>query len=173
MSVMEILTFPHPILKKRAAEIERIDKRVRQLAEHMTTTMYKAPGIGLAAPQVGVSERLIVIDLSIGEEEGQLLVIANPEIICQEGELEIEEGCLSLPEFAENVKRCQKVVVRGLDMEGKSITIEGEDLMAVALQHEIDHLDGILFIDHISRLKRSRYITKRKKELAELERENK
>ena len=132
----------------------------------MVRTMHAEPGIGIAAPQVGVSERLIVVDLSIGEDPGQLLVLANPVIVFREGEIVMEEGCLSVPDLAEKVERSRKVVVHGIDMEGREVKVEGEDLLAVVLQHEVDHLDGILFIDHISRLKRSRYEAKRKKQLA-------
>ena len=171
MPILEILKFPHPVLRRRAREIEEIDDRIRTLAMEMTETMYRAPGIGLAAPQVGVSERLIVVDLSCGEQEGHLLTLVNPEIIFSEGEIEMEEGCLSVPELNEKVVRPGRVVVRGLDLEGRTLEVTGEELMAVALQHEIDHLDGILFIDHISRLKRSRYMAKRKKELAQADRE--
>lgn len=172
MPVLEILKFPHPLLKRRAAEVKEIDERIRALAESMVTTMYDAPGIGLAAPQVGVSERLIVVDLSVGEEPDELLVLVNPEIITREGEIEFEEGCLSIPDFTEKVVRPGRVVVRGYDLNGDEVEVEAEDLLAIALQHEIDHLDGVLFIDHISRLKRGRYVTKRKKELAAAEKAN-
>lgn len=166
MPVMEILKFPHPVLRRRAAEIARIDDRVRELAKSMIETMHKAPGIGLAAPQVGVSERLIVVDLSAGEDPKEVVILVNPEIVTSEGEIEFEEGCLSIPDLNEKVTRAHKVTVRGYDLEGREVEISGEELMAVALQHEVDHLDGVLFLDHISRLKRSRYVTKRKKELA-------
>lgn len=166
MPIMEILQFPHPVLRRRASEITRIDDRVRTLAKAMIETMHHAPGIGLAAPQVGVSERLIVVDLSVGESADELLILVNPEILVGEGELDMEEGCLSVPGLNEKVKRHARVRVRGLDLEGRTVEIEGEDLFAVALQHEIDHLEGVLFLDHISRLKRSRYMTKRKKDLA-------
>lgn len=163
MAFLEILQFPDPLLRKRAEEVRRIDAEIHRLARDMTETMYRAPGIGLAAPQVGVPARLIVVDLSAGERPGERLVVVNPEIACKEGELRMEEGCLSVPELRENVKRCSRVVVRGLDLEGRPLEIEGEDLLAVALQHEIDHLDGVLFLDHLSQLKRSRYAARRKK----------
>lgn len=166
MSVLEILKFPNPVLRKPAQEVARVDERIRELAARMVRTMHAEPGIGIAAPQVGVSERLIVVDLSIGEDPGQLLVLANPVIVFREGEIVMEEGCLSVPDLAEKVERSRKVVVHGIDMEGREVKVEGEDLLAVVLQHEVDHLDGILFIDHISRLKRSRYEAKRKKQLA-------
>jgi peptide deformylase len=129
----------------------------------MAETMYRAPGIGLAAPQVGVPQRLIVVDLSAGERPGELVTLLNPEILCREGELRLEEGCLSVPDLRETVTRCRRVVVKGTDLEGRAVELEGEDLMAVALQHEIDHLDGVLFLDHLSQLKRSRYAAKFKK----------
>jgi len=171
MPILEILTFPHPVLRRRAAEITRIDDRVRELAKAMVETMHNAPGIGLAAPQVGVSERMIVVDLSVGGKPEDLLILVNPEIVNGEGELVLEEGCLSLPGLNENVTRSQKVVVSGYDLEGKEVEVEAEELFAIALQHEIDHLDGVLFLDHISRLKRSRYMTRRKKDLADGARE--
>lgn len=163
---MEILKFPNSVLRKKAEEVEVIDERIHSLAKEMIHAMYCEPGIGLAAPQVGVSERLIVVDLSIGEDPDSLIVLVNPEIIVKEGTIKMDEGCLSVPDINEAVTRAERVVVRGLDLEGREVEIEGEELLAVALQHEIDHLDGVLFIDHISRLKRSRYITRRKKELA-------
>ncbi|MBI5444086.1 MAG: peptide deformylase [Deltaproteobacteria bacterium] len=165
MGVLEILQFPHPTLRKRALEIKEIDERVHRLVEAMTVTMYRAPGIGLAAPQVGVPDRLILVDLSAGDKPGELVVLLNPQIICKEGEIQLEEGCLSVPDLRETVTRCRRVVVKGLDLEGHSVEVEGEDLMAVALQHEIDHLDGVLFIDRLSQLKRSRYVARLKKAL--------
>jgi peptide deformylase len=128
--------------------------------------MYAAPGIGLAAPQVGVSKRLIVIDLSSGMERDQLVVLANPEIISSEGEVVSEEGCLSLPELSVKVCRAGKIVVRGLDPEGHTVEVRGEDLLARALQHEIDHIDGILLIDRVNPLRREIAKKKLKKALA-------
>lgn len=163
MAVREILQFPHPVLRQRAEEVREIDERIHRLVEDMTETMYRAPGIGLAANQVGVPSRVIVVDLSAGEQPADRIVLVNPEILCKEGELQMEEGCLSVPDLRDSVSRCQRVVVRGLDLDGRRVELEAEDLLAVALQHEIDHLDGILFIDHLSQLKRSRYTAKRKK----------
>lgn len=163
MAVLEILQFPHPVLRRRAEEVQRIDEEIRRLARSMTETMRRAPGIGLAANQVGVPARLIVVDLSAGERPEETLVLVNPEVLCKEGTFRVEEGCLSVPDLRENVTRCQRVVVRGLDLEGRRVEIEGEDLLAVALQHEIDHLDGVLFLDHLSQLKRSRYVARQKK----------
>jgi peptide deformylase len=163
MAVLEILKFPHPVLRKRAREVKEIDERLHRLAQDMTETTYRAPGVGLAAPQVGVPDRLIVVDLSVGERPDERIVVVNPEIVCKEGDIRFEEGCLSVPDLRETVTRCQRVVVRGIDLESRPVEVEGEDLMAVALQHEIDHLDGILFLDHLSQLKRSRYVAKQKK----------
>lgn len=163
MAVLEILQFPDPTLRRVAETIPRVDERIFRLAQDMAETMYRAPGIGLAAPQVGVSERLIVVDLSAGERPGELITVINPEILCREGDVRMEEGCLSVPDLRETVSRCRRVVVRGTDVEGRPLEIEGEDLLAVALQHEIDHLDGILFLDHLSQLKRSRYVSRVRK----------
>jgi peptide deformylase len=154
MSVAKIRIYPDPVLKARAAEIEDIDGRVVQLAEEMAETMYAAPGVGLAAPQVGVSERLIVIDVKNPEGKKGLITLVNPEIIEMEGRVVDEEGCLSLPGIRENVARAERVLVRGHDLNEQQREIEAEGLLAVALQHEIDHLEGIVFIDRISRLKR-------------------
>lgn len=163
MPVLEILQFPHPDLRRPAKTLSHIDELVHRLAQDMAETMYRAPGIGLAATQVGVPDRLIVVDLSAGERASELITLVNPEIICREGEIRMEEGCLSVPDLRENVTRCRKVAVKGLDLEGRRIELEAEDLLAVALQHEIDHLDGVLFIDHLSQLKRSRYVSKMKR----------
>jgi peptide deformylase len=167
MALLEILQFPHPLLRKPADEVRVIDETIHRLARDMTETMHRAPGIGLAAPQVGVPSRMVVVDLSAGEDPGQVLVLLNPEIVCKEGKIRMEEGCLSVPDLRETVTRCERVVVRGQDLEGNTVEVEGEELMAVALQHEIDHLDGMLFIDHLSQLKRSRYVARRKKSAAE------
>jgi peptide deformylase len=169
MAVLEILQFPHPVLRKRADEVKEIDEQLHRLAQDMTETIYRAPGVGLAAPQIGVPNRLIVVDLSAGERPDGKIVIVNPEIVCKEGEIRLEEGCLSVPDLRETVTRCKRVVVKGSDLEGRTLEVEGEDLLAVALQHEIDHLDGVLFLDHLSQLKRSRYVAKRKKLPAEEE----
>jgi peptide deformylase len=154
MPVAKIRIYPDPILQARAAEIKKIDERVVRLAGEMAEIMYAAPGVGLAAPQIGVSERLIVVDVRTPEEEKELITLINPEIIEAEGRTVEEEGCLSVPEIRENVARAERVLVRGLDLDERQREIEAEGLLARALQHEIDHLDGILFIDRISRLKR-------------------
>lgn len=155
MSVLEILKYPDPLLKKKALPVGTIDEGIEDLINNMVETMYAAKGIGLAANQVGVDKRVIVLD--VPEEEGSgrnLIVLINPEIVIAEGKTTYEEGCLSLPGFTAEVKRFLKVRVRGLDRWGKDVEIEGGGLLAIALQHEIDHLEGILFIDRLSRLKR-------------------
>ncbi|GAB4405985.1 MAG: peptide deformylase [Thermodesulfovibrionales bacterium] len=155
MALLEIKRYPDRVLKERAAPVENIDRKIQRLIDDMIETMYAAPGIGLAAPQVGVSKRLIVIDVSLREgEKTPLIVLINPEIIDSRGEIESEEGCLSLPGYTTIVKRSERVIVRGLNREGKAIEIEGEGLLSRALQHEIDHLNGVLLINRISAIKR-------------------
>lgn len=154
MAVLEIRKYPDEILKKKALPITEIDKNIQKLIDDMIETMYKANGVGLAAPQVGVSKRLIVVDTSSREENQSLIVLINPEIINSEGEVLSEEGCLSLPGFTTRLKRGEKILVKGLDRKGKEIEIYAEGLFSRALQHEIDHLNGMLLIDRISPLKR-------------------
>jgi peptide deformylase len=154
MSDTKIRVYPDSILQTKAAEIENIDGRVVHLAKDMAQTMYAAPGVGLAAPQVGVSERLIVIDVTNPAGKKGLITLINPEIIEMEGHVVEEEGCLSLPGIRENVSRAARILARGYDLNERQREIEATGLLAVALQHEIDHLEGILFIDRISRLKR-------------------
>ncbi len=149
----EIVIYPDPVLRKKAKEIKRIDDGVARLAAEMAETMYAAPGIGLAAPQVGVSERVILVDVT-GPERKELITLVNPVIVEKEGRVIFEEGCLSLPEVREKVERAARVLVRGYDLDEREREIEAEGLLAIALQHEIDHLDGVLFIDYLSRLKR-------------------
>lgn len=155
MAKRTILKLGHPNLLKKSAPIEKIDDEIRALARDMVETMHAAPGIGLSAPQLDVAKRLIAVDLSVGEDERQLHVLVNPEIVSQEGRVVREEGCLSVPEVYEKVARPQKVVVRGLGLDGRTIEIEAADLLARAFCHEIDHLDGKLFIDCLSALKRN------------------
>lgn len=154
MAVLQICTYPEKVLTQPAEPITDIDEEVIKLADHMAETMYNAPGIGLAATQVGVAKRLLVADIAPREPESELVVLANPEIVAAEGEVIIEEGCLSVPEYQAEVKRHEKITVRGLDLNGEEVEIEAEGLLAVVLQHEIDHLNGILFIDRLSKLKR-------------------
>ena len=154
MAVLKICTFPNPVLKQKSRPIPKIDPKVLQLVQDMAETMYSAPGVGLAAPQVGHSLRIAVIDVTPADQPKNLLVLINPEIVATEGECTWEEGCLSVPDCNEEVKRCKKVVVRYQNLRGETAEITGEELLAIALQHEIDHLDGILFIDRLSPLKR-------------------
>jgi peptide deformylase len=155
MAIREILIIGDPILTKRAEPVAAVDEEIVRLARDMVETVRAAPGIGLAAPQVGVGKRVIVVDLSVGEDADQLHVLVNPEIVAKEGEAISEEGCLSVPEVREKVARPYRVTVRGLDLEGRPVEIEGEDLLARAFCHEIDHLDGILFVEKLSALKRA------------------
>ncbi len=173
MAVLEILKYPDPKLKKKSLPVEKIDEGLRRLIADMAETMYAAPGVGLAAPQVGHSLRLAVIDVTRADQEKNLLVLINPEIISAEGECTWDEGCLSVPDYNEDVKRKERVTVRHLDAEGNLCEIEAEGLLAIALQHELDHLDGVLFIDRISSLKRALYRRKLRKEKKEKEKEGK
>lgn len=167
MAIREIKRYPEKVLKEKATPVTDIDGDVQKLIDDMIETMYAAPGIGLAAPQVGVSKRIIVIDVSVKEtEKTPLLVLINPEIIRTEGEIESEEGCLSIPGYITTVKRAERVLVSGLNRDGKEILIEGEGLLSRALQHEIDHLNGILFIDRISSIKREFFKKRYKKALS-------
>ena len=150
MSLLKIHHYPDPVLKRKAAPVTTFDTELRQLAGDMLDTMYAAPGVGLAAPQVGVSRRLIVLDCSPKEGERQPLVAVNPEIIASEGECCEEEGCLSVPEYYAKVTRSEQVRVRFQDLEGVSRELEASGLWAICFQHEIDHLDGVLFVDRLS-----------------------
>ncbi|GAW67660.1 peptide deformylase [Geoanaerobacter pelophilus] len=152
--IRRILTYPDPELKKRSLPVTVITEKTRELARDMAETMYDAPGVGLAAPQIGVHQRIIVIDVSGKDEKPELIVAINPEIVHAEGEAFEEEGCLSVPKFSANVRRHARVVVKALNLDGEEITFRADDLLSIAFQHEIDHLDGILFIDHLSPLKK-------------------
>jgi peptide deformylase len=164
MAVLEILKYPHPTLKKRSKEVERIDEGIKSLIRDMVKTMYEANGIGLAACQIGVAQRVIVLDVSPIDPQQSFFAMINPEIISQEGEIDHEEGCLSVPDCFEKVKRKEKICVRGISPEGKEMEVAGEGILAFALQHEIDHLNGILILDRLSHLKRDIYRNKLKKE---------
>ena len=164
MAALEILKYPHPILKKRSEVVSQINEEVKKLIQDMRETMYQAGGVGLAACQVGVSRRVIVLDVSPLDPQHSFFALINPEIISEEGEIDHEEGCLSVPDCLEKVKRREKVCVRGLSAEGRDIEIKGEGILAIALQHEIDHINGVLILDKISRLKREIYRNKLKKE---------
>ncbi len=161
MSRLEILHFPDPRLRRRAEAVPVVDDDVRRLIDDLLETMYDAPGIGLSAPQVNVAKRVITIDVS--KDRNAPLCLVNPKIRTASGETETEEGCLSLPGVYELVKRPEKVRVSALDRDGRSREIEAEGLLAVCIQHEIDHLDGRLFVDYLSRLKRQRIRKKAEK----------
>jgi len=152
--IQRILTYPDPELKKKSAPVTIINDKIRELVRDMAETMYDAPGVGLAAPQIGVHQRVIVIDVSPKDEAPELIAAINPEIIHASGESYEEEGCLSVPRYGANVRRHASVVVRAVNLEGEEVTYRAEGLLAIAFQHEIDHLDGILFVDHLSPLKK-------------------
>ncbi|MBL8448972.1 MAG: peptide deformylase [Dechloromonas sp.] len=158
MALLPILRYPDPRLKKSAAPIERIDDSVRALAGDMAETMYEAPGIGLAATQVDVHRQLVVIDVS--EEKNQLLVLINPRILECNGVQEGEEGCLSVPGIYDKVERAETVTVHYMDLEGQEQTRVAEGLLAVCIQHELDHLQGKVFVDYLSQLKQTRIRSK-------------
>jgi peptide deformylase len=166
MAILHICTYPEEILRQRAEPITEIDEEVVKLVDHMAETMYSAPGIGLAATQVGVSKQVLVADIAPRRPESELIVLINPEIVAAEGEVIFEEGCLSVPDYQAEVKRYEKITVRGLNLKGEEVEIEAEGLLAVVLQHEIDHLNGMLFIDRLSKLKRDLYKRKVRKKLA-------
>ncbi len=163
MTIQKILTYPHPVLRKKAEKIKKIDDDIKQLAADMGETMYNAPGVGLAANQIGVARQLIVVDVSKEENEKKYIVLINPEISEGEGSVVGEEGCLSVLEYESKVKRFQKIRVTALDIEGNELDFEAEDRFARIIQHEVDHLHGKLFIDRISRLKLGMYKKKLKK----------
>ena len=158
MPLLPILRFPDPRLKTAATPVAAIDDDIRRLTRDMAETMYEAPGIGLAATQVDVHKQVIVIDAS--ETHDQLLILINPQLVESDGLQTCEEGCLSVPGIYDKVERAEHVVVRYLDLEGKEQTISAEGLLAVCLQHEVDHLQGKVFVDHLSPLKQSRIKSK-------------
>jgi peptide deformylase len=163
MALLPILHYPDPRLHTRAAPVERVDDRIRQLIEDMAETMYAAPGIGLAATQVDVHERVIVIDIS--EDRSDLRAFVNPVIVEAEGEAETEEGCLSVPGVFDKVRRAERVKVRALGVDGEPFVLEAEGLLAVCIQHEIDHLEGKVFVEYLSRLKQQRIAARLRKQL--------
>ena len=165
MSLREIFTYPNPVLRKKAAPVTEFGEELQQLVKDMAQTMYDAPGIGLAAPQIGVSKQVVVMDNTDKEEENQLTVLINPEILSGEGSLTDKEGCLSVIDFEAKVKRFSHISVRAQDVEGNVNEFEADEWFARVIQHEVDHLNGILFIDRISSLKRALYKKKRKKQL--------
>lgn len=163
MSVREVLTYPQVILRKRSVPVEKISKEIKELIQDLKETMYASGGIGLAAPQVGVNQRVIVVDVTPYEPDQKPFALINPEIVSDEGGVDSEEGCLSVPELVENIKRKEKVTVRGLDEEGKEVEIEASGMLAICLQHEIDHLDGLTVVERLSPLKRGMIRKKLKK----------
>lgn len=162
MAIRQILQYPDPRLHKKAVPVALVDDSIRALVEDMAETMYAAPGIGLAATQIDVHLQVITIDVS--ETRDQLLVLINPEILAKSGVSEIEEGCLSVPGIFERVQRAERVTVRALDPQGKSFTLDAEGLLAVCIQHEMDHLQGKVFVEYLSRLKQSRILAKLRKQ---------
>ena len=152
MALLEILEFPDPRLRKVASPIKNVDGRIASIADSMLETMYNAPGIGLAASQVNFHKRMLVVDVS--EDKSQPLILINPEIRTGEGEIETNEGCLSVPGFYEPVSRFAEIQIEAIDREGEPFTLEASDLLAVCIQHEMDHLEGKLFVDYLSNTKR-------------------
>lgn len=165
MSVLQVYEYPHPVLKKKAAKVEKVDDEMRKFLDDMLETMYHAVGVGLAAPQVGVSLRIVVIDISHDEEDRmEPLYLINPEIIWKSEDKNIcEEGCLSVPDQKAEVERFAAVKIKYVDYHGQQKELLAEDFFAIAVQHELDHLDGILYIDRISRLKRQMLLKKLQK----------
>jgi peptide deformylase len=171
MAIKKILTFPDPVLRQKTERVTSFDDSLRQLARDLAETMYDAPGAGLAANQIGVCQRVVVIDISESKEEKKPLVLVNPEIIEQEGCQLDEEGCLSVIDLTARVERYKKILVRAQGLDGKTWEFPAEDFFARVVQHELDHLNGILFIDHLSPLKRTLYKKRLKKILREQEEE--
>jgi len=162
MARLDILTFPDPRLRLRARPVDQVDAKVKRVVDDMFETMYAAPGIGLAAIQVNIPWRIVVIDTS--EHKDAPLCLINPEILSRVGEEQMDEGCLSVPGFYESVTRAERIRARALDREGQPLEFDADGLLAVCVQHEIDHLDGKLFVDHISALKRQRIRRKLEKD---------
>jgi peptide deformylase len=163
VAIRDIVKWGDPVLHAPSRKVETIDESVVSLVRDMVATMYAAPGIGLAAPQIGVPLRAIVIDLSVGKDQGGLITLLNPEFVSRVGEQQHEEGCLSIPGYGGSPVRPARVVVKGLDLDGTERTYSGEDLLARAFCHEIDHVDGLLFVDRLSPLKRDLLRRKLKK----------
>ncbi len=165
VAIRSIHTYPDVALKRPAAPVANIDGAIAALLEDMAETMYAAPGIGLAAPQVGIGQRMIVLDVPQGDDGPgkHLLKLVNPQIVARDGSIVWEEGCLSVPEFTAPVTRARRILLRAWTPDQQEIEIEAEDLLAVALQHELDHLDGKLFLDRLSRLKREMYKSRQRK----------
>ncbi len=169
MAIKKILTFPNPVLRQKVETVTSFDESLKELATDLAETMYDAPGAGLAANQIGVCLRVVVVDVSENKEEKKHLVLVNPEIIDKEGCQIDEEGCLSVIDLTAKVERYRKLLVRAQDLDGKSWEFPAEDFFARVIQHELDHINGILFIDHLSSLKRMLYKKRLKKILREQE----
>ena len=169
MAIMKILTYPDPVLRRKTDRVTQFDESLQELAADLVETMYAAPGVGLAANQIGVCLSIVVIDVSETKEEKKHLVLVNPQIIAKEGRQIDEEGCLSVIDLTAKVERYSKLVVQAQDLEGKKWEFSAADFFARVIQHELDHLNGILFIDHLSPLKRSLYKKRLKKTLQEKE----
>ena len=166
MTTLKILTYPDQKLRQPTSALENIDGDVQQMIDQMSSTMYAAPGVGLAAIQVGWDKSVLIYDIAASDQDRSLQVLINPRIVGQEGEILSEnEGCLSVPEFRADVKRYASILVEGVDREGRPLELEAKGLLAIVLQHEIDHLKGKLFIDHVSALKRQLYARRMKKKL--------
>lgn len=162
MALLEVLHFPDPRLRLKAKPVAQIDASIQRIVNDMLDTMYEAPGIGLAATQVNIQKQIVVIDVS--EERNQPLCLINPTIIAQEGSYRMDEGCLSVPSIYDEVERAQKVTVQAFNQAGEAYTLTAEDLLAVCIQHEMDHLEGKLFVDYLSPLKRERIRKKLEKQ---------
>jgi peptide deformylase len=162
MVILTILRYPDARLHQVAAKVQRVDDKIRNLIKEMAATMYAAPGVGLAATQVDVHLRVIVIDVS--ETHDQLRVFVNPEIVVASGQSDCEEGCLSVPGVYEKVARAERVTVRALDADGREFTLDADGLLAVCIQHEMDHLEGKVFVEKLSRLKKNRILARLKKQ---------
>ena len=167
MAKPKVVKYGSDVLRKVAQPVEEITDEISQIARDMLETMYATDGVGLAAPQVGISKRIIVVDVEPYDPAYEPMTLINPEIVGREGQVDVEEGCLSVPEIRGPVKRSEKVTVEALNLDGKKVRIEATDLLARALQHEIDHLNGMLFIDHLSRLRQQLI----KKQLRNIEKE--
>lgn len=156
MALLPIRIYPDPVLRVKCPPVERFDEELRTLVEDMTQTMHEAPGVGLAAPQVGIEQRLALVDLSVGEDPEQLFVLVNPVILEEEGKETAVEGCLSIPNITDKVSRPYRIRVAAQTLEGEAFEMEAEDWLARAICHEVDHLDGVLFVDYLRGLRRER-----------------
>ena len=167
MAVLEIRKYPEKILKQKTIPLQTIDGNTQRLIDDMIETMHAARGVGLAANQVGISQKLCVLDLSLTENKAPLIVLINPFIVERDGIVEAEEGCLSIPGYLTSLKRAEKVFIKGVNREGKDVAMEAEGLLARAIQHELDHLEGLLFIDRMSPIKREFFKRRYKKQMKE------